>query len=137
MELFGRDIENLGTISALYTVSFAALIIIGTLCMAYANSTLGAILFSLGIVLIIGNEYITFRQATNKPKYLSDMLFSVDTLSEMVGFAFIAYLLPATIAIFLYFLGGGSSQVLIVVFAGLIATAIKLGTKTAQFMMAN
>lgn len=137
MELFGADLEDLRTVSALYTVSFAALIIIGTLSMAYANFTLGAILFSLGIVLVIGNEYILFRENAEQPHYLGELLFSPESLSEIFGFAFVAYLLPATIAIYLYFLEGGSSRVLIVVFAGLIATGIKVAAKIVQFMAAR
>ena len=131
----GRDYQK--AISAMYTISFAALIIIGTLSMAYADFTLGSILFSLGIVLMIGNEYIIARQAKKQPRYLSDLLFSPETLSEMINFAFVAYLLPATMAIFLYFLGDGSPRVLVVVFAGMIATGIKIAAKTVQFLMAK
>ena len=137
MEPIANDAGSMKRISALYTISFAALIIIGTLSMAYANFMLGMILFSLGIVLVIANEHMAFKQSTHKPQFLSDLFFSPEAISEMLGFAIVAYLMPATIAIFLYFLGNASSRVLIIVFAGLVATVIKMAAKVIEFMMMN
>ena len=120
--------EGISKISVLFTISFAALLAIGTLLMAFANFFLGAILFSLGIILIAGNEFLLFKRQ-------SRARFSTpsEALSGLLNFAVAAYLFPATVALFLYFAYGWSERVLIVVVAGFVVTSVKLIARTAEF----
>ncbi|MCX8174920.1 MAG: hypothetical protein N3E51_01820 [Candidatus Micrarchaeota archaeon] len=129
MGLFGEtEAQKASAISILYTLSFASLFAIGTLLMAFANFLLGVILFSLGLLLMVANEYMLLRR--QPPAAFSS---PSEALSSLLSFAVASYLFPATIALFLYFGYGFSERVLVVVAAGFIITSVKIAAKTAEF----
>ena len=132
MLLWTNEKEQFSRISLLFTVSFAILLIIGTLCMVFANFNLGVLLFTLGVLLVAGNEYLVFRRL-NTREYSSALRTPSKSIEDLMNFAVLAYVLPSTSAIFLYFFADMSVQVLVVVFAGFILTSIKIVSRSLQF----
>ena len=132
MLLWTNEREQFSRISLLFTISFSILLIIGTLCMVFANFSLGALLFLLGVLLVAGNEYLVFRRLTAKA-YSGAVRTPSKAIEDLMNFAILAYVLPSTSAIFLYFFANMSVQVLIIVFAGFILTSIKIVSRSLQF----
>jgi hypothetical protein len=124
--------EQLSTISMLFILSFALLLILGTLSMAFANFTLGFVLFLLGIILLIGNEWLEFRNSKKKPDFSEP---PSKFLSSLINFVVAAFLLPSAAALLLFFVYGWGNEVLVVSVAGLSVTAVKLAARTAQLFI--
>jgi hypothetical protein len=132
MLLWTNEKEQFSRISLLFTVSFAALLIIGTLCMVYANFNLGVLLFSLGVLLVAGNEFLLFKRLRTR-EYAHAISTPSKSIEDLMNFAILAYILPSASAIFLYFFANMSAQVLVIVFAGFILTSIKIVSRSMQF----
>ncbi|MFA5929395.1 MAG: hypothetical protein WC861_00770 [Candidatus Micrarchaeia archaeon] len=132
MLLWTSEREQFSRISLLFTVSFSILLVIGTLCMAFANFSLGVVLFALGVVLVAGNEYIVFRRL-NTREYSASLRTPSKSIEDLMNFSILAYVLPSTSAIFLYFFADMGVQVLIIVFAGFILSSIKIVSRSLQF----
>ena len=132
MLLWTNEREKFSRISLLFTVSFSILLIIGVLCMVLANFTLGVMLFMLGALLVSGNEYLVFKRL-NTREYSAALRTPSKSIEDLMNFAVLAYVLPSTSAIFLYFFAGMSVQVLVIVFAGFILTSIKIVSRSLQF----
>jgi len=133
--LWANEKEQFSRISLLFTLSFSILLIIGVLCMAFANFNLGAVLFSLGVLLVAGNEYLVFRRLSSREQ--RSTLTPSKSIEDLLNFAILAYILPSTAAIFLYFFADMSVQVLIIVFAGFILTSIKIVSRSLQFYVSK
>ncbi|MCX6769645.1 MAG: hypothetical protein NT051_03115, partial [Candidatus Micrarchaeota archaeon] len=58
--------SRLSFISVLFTLSFSLLLLLGAISMAFANFTLGFVLFILGLTLLVGNEYLVFKRLSRK-----------------------------------------------------------------------
>jgi len=132
MLLWSNEKEQFSRISLLFTLSFSILLVMGTLCMVFANFGLGVVLFSLGVVLLAGNEYLVFKRL-RRNEGARDSRSPSKPIEDLMNFAILAYILPSTSAIFLYFFADMSVQVLVVVFAGFILTSIKIVSRTVQF----
>ncbi|MFA6907979.1 MAG: hypothetical protein WC263_04085 [Candidatus Micrarchaeia archaeon] len=132
MLLWSNEREQFSRISLLFTISFSLLLIAGTLCMAFASFNLGLLLFALGVVLVAGNEYLVFRRLRTA-EYAAALRTPSKSIEDLMNFAILAYILPSTSAIFLYFFAGMSIQVLVIVFAGFILTSIKIVSRSLQF----
>jgi len=132
MLLWSNEKEQFSRISLLFTISFSILIVVGTLCMVFANFSLGVLLFSLGVLLVAGNEYLVFRRLRTK-EYSAFLRTPSKSIEDLMNFAILAYVLPSTSAIFLYFFAEMSVQVLVVVFAGFILTSLKIVSRSLQF----
>jgi len=132
MLLWTSEKEQFSRISLLFTLSFSILLILGTLCMVFANFSLGIVLFSLGVVLVAGNEFLIFRRLRTRER-LTSLRMPSKAIEDLLNFAILAYILPSTAAIFLYFFADMSVQVLIVVFAGFLLTSIKIVSRSMQF----
>lgn len=135
MLLGGNETERLSRISILFTLSFALLLLIGALSMAFANFMLGFVLFLLGLVLVIGNEWLELEKAKKKGRGAA---FSPSAaISDVLNFAIVAYLFPSAISLFLFFTQGWGTQVLVIAVAGFTVTTVKVAAKTAQFFLAK
>ncbi len=132
MLLWTNEKEQFSHISLMFTFSFSILLILGVLCMVFANFNLGLVLFSLGVVLVAGNEYLVFRRLRTR-EHIATLRMPSKAIEDMLNFAILAYILPSTAAIFLYFFADMSMQVLIVVFAGFLLTSIKIVSRSMQF----
>ena len=132
MLLWSNEKEQFSRISLLFTISFSILLIIGTLCMVFANFSLGVMLFALGVLLVAGNEFLVFKRLRTK-EYASALRTPSKSIEDLMNFAILAYVLPSTSAIFLYFFADMSVQVLVIVFAGFILTSIKIVSRSLQF----
>ncbi|VVC00305.1 Uncharacterised protein [uncultured archaeon] len=124
-------------ISILFTVSFGALLVLGTLLMAIpsANFLLGTILFSLGLLLMLGNEYLIFKRQSRKG--YGRALPPGQLMAGLLNFAIAAYIFPSAIALFMYFAYGWDQRVLSVVIAGFIVTSVKVAARTAELFFAK
>jgi len=132
MFLWSNENEQFSRISLLFTISFSLLLIIGTLCMVFANFSLGVVLFLLGVLLVAGNEYLVFqRLRTNE--YAAALRTPSKSIEDLMNFAILSYILPSTSAIFLYFFADMGVQVLVIVIAGFILTSIKIVSRSLQF----
>lgn len=136
MLLWTSEREQFSRISLLFTLSFSILLILGTLCMVFANFSLGIVLFSLGVVLVAGNEYLLFQRIRTRERLVSLRMPS-KAIEDLLNFAILAYILPSTAAIFLYFFADMSVQVLVVVFAGFLLTSIKIVSRSLQFYLSK
>ena len=136
MLLWTNEREQFSRISLLFTISFSALLIIGTLCMAYANFSLGVLLFALGVALVAGNEYLVFQRLRTRD-YAAALRTPSKSIEDLMNFAILAYILPSASAIFLYFFANMSTQVLVIVFAGFILTGIKIVSRSLQFYLSK
>ncbi|MFA6328081.1 MAG: hypothetical protein WCY41_01400 [Candidatus Micrarchaeia archaeon] len=132
MLFWANEREQFSRISLLFTISFSILLIVGTLCMVFANFSLGVLLFALGTLLVAGNEYLVFRRLRTS-EYTNALRTPSKSIEDLMNFAIIVYILPSTSAIFLYFFADMSVQVLIIVFAGFILTGIKIVSRSLQF----
>jgi hypothetical protein len=132
MLLWSSEREQFSRISLLFTLSFSILLILGTLCMVFANFSLGLALFSLGTLLVAGNEYLIFQRLRTRER-LTSLRIPSKAIEDLLNFAILAYILPSTAAIFLYFFADMSVQVLVVVFAGFLLTSIKIVSRSLQF----
>ena len=132
MLLWTNEKEQFSRISLLFTISFSILLIVGTLCMAFANFNLGVLLFTLGVLLVSGNEYLIFKRL-NTWEYANVLRTPSKSIEDLMNFSILAYVLPSTSAIFLYFFADMSVQVLVIVFAGFILTSIKIVSRSLQF----
>ena len=132
MLLWSNEKEQFSRISLLFTLSFSILLIIGVLCMAFANFDLGVVLFGLGVALVAGNEYLVFRRLRGK-EYSKELRTPSKSIEDLLNFAILAYILPSTSAIFLYFFADMSPQVLVIVFAGFVLVSIKIVSRSLQF----
>jgi len=130
--LWSNEKEQFSRISLLFTLSFSILLIIGVLCMAFANFDLGVVLFGLGVALVAGNEYLVFRRLRGK-EYSKELRTPSKSIEDLLNFAILAYILPSTSAIFLYFFADMSPQVLVIVFAGFVLVSIKIVSRSLQF----
>jgi hypothetical protein len=126
--------EWFSRISTLFAASYSLLLILGTLSMAFFNFWLGFILFFLGLVLVAGNELLVFKQISSDKK---ERPRSASLLIDALNFAIPAFLLPSTIAVYLFFMEGWGNEVLVFALAGLSATAVKLAARTAQLFFAK
>lgn len=120
-------------ISTLFFISFSALLLIGTLSMAFANFELGVVLFVFGMVLVVGNETLSRRIA--EPGYAGSGVPSF--LPDLLKFAAVAYVFPLAVAIGISLLYGWSGRLSFVVFAGLAATGVKVLMVTAKLFLKN
>jgi hypothetical protein len=124
--------HHFSIVSLLFSLTFFALIAIGTLIMVFdkmfgTNFTLGLLLFVLGTVLMLGNEIMFIRgliKSENTEQTASESVASV------VNFAVISYLLPLVIVVYLYLTVTKESKLLIIVIAGFVTATIKLASKT-------
>ena len=132
MLLWTNEKEQFSRISLLFTISFTALLVIGTLCMVYASFNLGVLLFALGVVLVAGNEFLVFKRLRTKA-YANAVRTPSKSIEDLMNFAILAYILPSASAMFLYFFANMSVQVLVIVFAGFILTSIKIVSRSMQF----
>jgi hypothetical protein len=132
MLLWSNEKEQFSRISLLFTISFSILLIIGTLCMVFASFNLGVILFALGVMLVGGNEFLVFKRLRTR-EYAAALRTPSKSIEDLMNFAILAYILPSTSAIFLYFFADMSVQVLVIVFAGFILTSIKIVSRSLQF----
>jgi len=136
MLLWSNEKEQFSRISLLFTLSFSILLVLGMLCMAFANFDLGVALFALGTVLVAGNEYLVFRRLRGK-EYAKELRAPSKSIEDLLNFAILAYILPSTSAIFLYFFADMSAQVLVIVFAGFILVSIKIVSRSLQFYVSK
>jgi len=136
MLLWSNEKEQFSRISLLFTLSFSILIVAGVLCMAFASFALGAALFSLGVMLVAGNEYLVFRRLRGR-EYARELRAPSKSIEDLLNFAILAYILPSTSAIFLYFFADMSAQVLVIVFAGFILVSIKVVSRSLQFYLSK
>jgi len=124
------ECDALLKISFLFFISFSALLPIGMLSMAFANFELGAILFTLGMVLVVGNEAISIRC---EEKGYSE--FSVvSLLPEIIMFTAVTYFLPIALAFAASHFYGWSGKLYFVVFAGMAATVVKVIMVSVRLM---
>jgi hypothetical protein len=126
--------EKFPLISFLFNVSLGALLLLGALSMAFANSTLGGILFFLGLLLLISNEYLAFRRLKIRGFARAKTVSPTAFLSGMLNFA-ILVLFPAALALVLYFGFGAEERVLLIVFASLAVASIKVAARTAELFL--
>jgi hypothetical protein len=136
MLLWTSEREQFSRISLLFTLSFSILLILGTLCMVFANFSLGMVLFALGVVLVAGNEFLIFRRLRTRER-LTSLRMPSKAIEDLLNFAILAYILPSTAAIFLYFFADMGVQVLVVVFAGFLLTSIKIVSRSLQFYLSK
>lgn len=134
MPLPQGETEKVSKISLLFTLSFSMLLALGALSMAYANFRLGFVLFVLGLVLLVGNEFLVYRKLEKKARQ-SPLPSPSQLLSETINFALIAYIAPSAIALFLFFFQGAGTQVLVIAVAGFAVTSVKVAAKTAQLVL--
>ncbi len=121
-------------ISLLFNISLGALLLLGALSMSFANFMLGAILFSLGLVLLLGNEYLAFRRLKIRGFARAKTVSPTAFLSGILNFAILA-LFPAVAALVLYFGFGAEERVLLLVFASLCVASIKVAARTAELFL--
>jgi hypothetical protein len=136
MLFWSSEKEQFSRISLLFTLSFSVLLAIGTISMVFANFSLGAVLFGLGVVLLVGNEFIVFKRLKTRD-YVRELRTPSKSIEDLLNFAILAYVLPSTSAIFLYFFADMSMQVLVVVFAGFILTTVKIVSRSVQFYLSK
>lgn len=115
--------------SKLFFISFSILLPIGMLSMAFANFELGAILFALGMVLVVGNELIS---VTCEEKGYAEFS-SVAFLPDLFLFAAVTYLLPIVLVLAISHFYGWNDKLYLVGFMGLAATAVKLMAVSVKF----
>ena len=127
--------EQFLQVSLLFTISFSLLLALGALSMAFASFQLGAVIFSLGMALVAGNEYMLFRKQRKlfgpKPPSASD------SISSLINFVIISFVIPSTASLLLYFAFGWGERVLVIVVAGMILSAAKVLSVTARLFLAK
>lgn len=126
--------EKFSSISLLFNISLAALLVLGTALMVFANFALGAVLFGLGMVLLIGNEYLYFRRSRIRGFVSAKTVSPTKSLSGIFNFA-LAVLFPAVLALILYFGYGSSEKMLVIVFACMAVASIKVAARTAELFL--
>lgn len=124
-----NDKEKISVISTLYIFSFALLLSLGALSMAFVDLLFGAVLFFLGLVLVAGNELMVLRQASGLVR-TSTRAFSPDALRELLMFAIPSLVIPLVFAAFLHYVLNMGQEAAIIVFAGVAATAVKVLART-------
>ncbi|MCX8196738.1 MAG: hypothetical protein N3G80_00245 [Candidatus Micrarchaeota archaeon] len=112
--------------SLLFNLSMGILLVLGSLSMVFANFLLGQVLFGLGLVLLIGNEFLSYRYLKLFPKR---QLPPTQMLSGMLGFLF-ACLLPAATSVVWYFGFEQNEKILIIALAGVCVATIKIVSRT-------
>lgn len=122
-------------VSLLYLVSYASLLSIGALCLALANMALGAILFSLGLVLVVGGEYAIMRR--RPPADNAKAAGMSSDLYGMLSFSLVACAASFAAAILLSSFYGWSGRMLVLAFSGLAASAVKLMAATVHLFFAK
>lgn len=127
---------NFSRISLLFTLSFGLLLLIGTLYMAFSAFNLGFVLFLLGLVLLVGNEYLVYKRLLKKNRGAPTVSPSA-AISEILNFAMVAYIAPSAIALFLFFMQGWGYEVLVIAVAGFTVTSVKVAAKTAQLFFSS
>ena len=126
--------EKFSLISLLFNISLAALLVLGVASMVFANFILGAVLFGLGLTLLIGNEYLYFRRSKIRGFVSAKTVSPTKSLSGIFNFS-LAVLFPAVFALILYFGYGASEKMLVIVFACMAVASIKVAARTAELFI--
>jgi hypothetical protein len=119
-------------IPLIFTLLFSILLVIGTLCMVFADFSIGAALFSLGLGLMASNEYLAFKRLkgnVNSSAARTPLKF----IEDLLNFIILACVMPSTVAVSLYFFANMGEQVLVVVLASFILISIKVISYSLQF----
>jgi len=131
LSIFRDEKDAFSKVSALFFISFASLLLLGTLSMAFASFELGVILYILGLVLVVGNDAVSARSCERG--YGS--VRAVSFIPELVNFAAVAYVFPILVALAVAAFVGTNDRLSFVVFAGMAATGVKVLIVTARLLM--
>jgi len=117
--------------SVLFTFSFATLLLLGVLLMAFGDLKLGSTLFFLGLVLVAGNEYMIFRRERGS---LAGVGVSAD-IESLMGFTIAACAISTFVGFTAYTLYGWSDRLIFVAFAGIIISTVKILAVSSQLLL--
>ncbi|MEM4633682.1 MAG: hypothetical protein QW275_00850 [Candidatus Anstonellaceae archaeon] len=120
-------------ISAIFAASFSILLVLGCASMVFANFQLGAILFSLGLVLVAGNEYMLFQRQIYRKDIRQHSLSS--DIEQLLVFSILAFFAGGAIAYLHYLVYGWSEKMLIAIACGFLSSIVKISSVTAQLLL--
>lgn len=121
-------------ISLLYLLSYSFLLLVGALSATLANAALGAILFFLGLVLLVGDEYAKSRQRARAGPVAQGLSSEI---SGMVAFSLVACAASLSAAFLLSSFYGWDARMLSLAFSGLAASAAKVASSTMTLFFAK
>jgi hypothetical protein len=129
---WSNESEKFSGISLLFTLFFSIFLVIGALCMVFATFSLGAVLFSVGMGLMAGNDYLAFKRLKGNI-YSPDARTPSKFIDDLFNFAILACVLPSTASVSLYLFADMGEQVLVIVLASFILISIKVVSCSLQF----
>lgn len=111
------------SVSIVYSLTTAMLVILGALVMMYGNFDLGLVLFVLGLVLVIGNESIF-------PKLLNPSgKESTSVVEEVANIAAIGYTPPILLGFYLYVSGAQDFKLIVFLAVSFVVVTMKIVAK--------
>ncbi|MCX8197856.1 MAG: hypothetical protein N3F07_01525 [Candidatus Micrarchaeota archaeon] len=127
-----EESKQFSLVSALFTISFSVLLFVGCLSMVFANFSLGALLFFLGLALVAGNEYMLLSKGASRPFPQASASSGIEGL---VLFSLASFSAAAAIAYAHYLAYGGSDKAIVAIACGLLASVVKIASASLQFFL--
>jgi hypothetical protein len=101
--------------------------------MVFANFSLGALLFALGLVLVAGNEYMLLRRHRMMAHSASIPVSS--DIEGLIMFSLAACAAASAVGYVHYMFYGWSDRVLLAVACGFAASAVKIVSVSLQLLL--